>query len=57
MEPDEIVRRLGVVRSALERVATQGKQNLLNLGGSLDMLDELAAALQKEDGTGRPSGK
>lgn len=42
---DEIMNRLAAVLNALNAVSVNGKQNLVNLSGSIAVIEEVAAML------------
>lgn len=45
METNEIIKNLIRVTNALNTLRVAGKQDLLNLGGSIDMLEQIVQAL------------
>lgn len=45
---EEIIQQLIMVRNALNNVTVSGKQNLSNLGASIDILDRIIEKAQKE---------
>lgn len=46
---NEIINNLTAVVSALNNVAVSGKQNCLNVGGCIQVLEELVIALAKPE--------
>lgn len=45
MEKNEIIQNLITVTNVLNTLRVAGKQDLLNLGGSIDMLEKIVQAL------------
>jgi len=43
---DEIIEKLDMIARVLETVETKGRQNLLNLGGAIAMIDEAVEKLK-----------
>ena len=48
MDNREIIKNLVTVCGALNQIDVRGKQNLMNLSGSIDILEAIIANLQKE---------
>lgn len=48
MENKDIIKNLSAVCNALNQVDVRGKQNMMNLYGSIDLLEAIISKLQKE---------
>jgi hypothetical protein len=48
MDKKDIINNLTAVCRALNQIDVRGKQNLMNLSGSIDILEMIAARLQHE---------
>ena len=48
MDNRDIVKNLAAVCNALNQVDVRGKQNMLNVSGSIDILEAIIEILQKE---------
>lgn len=48
MDKKEIIDNIAAVCRALNQIDVRGKQNLMNLSGSIDILEMIVAKLQKE---------
>lgn len=48
MDNREIIKNLVAVCGALNQVDVRGKQNMMNISGSIDILEAIIAVLQKE---------
>lgn len=45
----EIIKKINTATMVLGNIDVRGKNNLLNLGGAIDLLESVAAQLQKMD--------
>lgn len=45
----EIIKKINTATMVLGNIDVRGKNNLLNLGGAIDMLEGIAAQLQRMD--------
>lgn len=48
MDNRVIIQNLATVRNALDQIEVRGKQNLINLSGSIDIIEAIITNLQKE---------
>ena len=48
MENKDIIKNLSVVCSILNQTDVRGKQNMLNISGSIDVLETIIKKLQQE---------
>lgn len=48
MENKDLIKHLSTVCSVLNQIDVRGKQNLMNLSGSIDILETIITNLQKD---------
>ena len=57
MDYEEIYGRLTSVINALNAIETHGRNNLLNLGGSINILEEIARSIKEAEKTDKGEDK